>query len=118
VSHTVTLKVKFKNKEALKKALDNLGIKLKEGNHEVNLYSGRIQCEASFKLPGWRYPVAVCGEELKYDNYGGSWGKTDQLHKVQQQYAKEVTIQEAQDSGMFVEEEETEDGSIELYLYT
>jgi hypothetical protein len=116
MSHVVTVQTQFRNLTALAEACKQLGYEFRGGKHSVKLYSGAVECEASVTIPGWRFPVAVNGDNISFDNYGGSWGKQELLDKLKQAYGREVTIQEAKDMGMFVEEKQLQDGTIELYL--
>lgn len=117
MSHVATIKTEFKNKNILKKALKDLGISVREGKHTVKTYSEEINCEMSFQLPGWRYPVAVLDKELKFDSFNGAWGNIEELYKVQREYAKDMALKEAEDNGFSVEGiQNTQDGGIELYL--
>jgi hypothetical protein len=116
MSHVVTVKIHFKDKNILESSCRKLGYELRTGQHKVQLFSGPVECDASIQIPGWRYPIAIVGDELKFDNYNGSWGKQELLDKLQQEYTKQVTIEEAQNMGLFVEEKTLQDGTIELYL--
>ena len=118
MSHTATVQIEFENKEVLKAVCERLGLQFQEGLHSINLYQGSVAAEFSVKLPGWRYPIAIKGKEVKYDNYNGSWGKLRELEKLQDQYSRDVTIQQAEMSGLTWDEEIDEaTGEITLNLY-
>ncbi len=68
------------------------------------------------QLPGWRYPV-VCDTStgaVKFDNYGGAWGKQAELNRFLQGYAVEKAKIEARKKGYRVAETKLEDGSIKV----
>ena len=70
------------------------------------------------KLPGWLYPV-VCDTvsgELRYDNYGGSWGLQEHLDRFLQRYAVEKAGVEARKRGHSVVEQVLADGSIKVTI--
>ena len=97
MSHRVDMSLALKDKGALRRACKALGIDFKEGKHIVDLYSGQAEADASFQLPGWRYRVAV---NLKtgtaaFDNYGGCWGKQEELDRLVQEYTLQVAEHEA-----------------------
>jgi len=117
MSHTAVVKVNFADRAILKQVCQRLGLKFTEGKHSVQLFSGSVQAEFSVKLPGWNYPVAICGETAKYDNYNGSWGKIRELETLQDQYSRDVTMKQAQLAGYQVQEEVDETGEITLILY-
>ena len=62
MSHTTKMKVKFKDKAILAKAIEAIGGKvLGEGIHR--LYGGKEQ-GFGFNLPGWTYPLILKDETL------------------------------------------------------
>ena len=68
------------------------------------------------RLKDWRYPV-VCDIQtgrVAFDNFGGRWGKQDELDRLFQSYAVEKTKLEARKQGHTVQEQPLEDGSIKL----
>ena len=117
MSHTSTIKVKFEDKEALKAACKSLGLHFQEGSHSVQLYGEKVKTDFSIKLEGWRYPVAICGDEIKYDSYNGAWGHMRELERLQDEYSKQVTVALASRLGMTVNEEVSQEGEITLTLY-
>jgi len=88
-----------------------MGLKVEE-NAVVELYSSTHKGLA-VHLPGWRYPVVV--EEdgtLYYDNYGGRWGRIEELRKLQNRYGAELVKKEARKRGLSVREKVEADGTI------
>jgi len=116
MSHIVTIRTQVRDPAALRRACERLGL---EGPVEgkVELYQGKVEGHA-VSLPGWRYPVVANVEsgELRYDNYGGQWGKQEELDRLLQAYAVEKTILEARRAGRSVHEQALPDGSVKLTL--
>lgn len=104
MSHIVTLKTELKNMSILQKVCDKLNIKLKLGRHKVSIYHVDYDADASFKLPGWEYPVAIKDDEAKWDCYNGSWGKIEEFTKLQDEYLAETTREFAYSQGFCTEE--------------
>ena len=70
------------------------------------------------QLPGWTYPVVIDTEkrQVNFDNYGGTWGKQEELDKLLQAYAIEKARIEARKAGHSVSEQTLADGSIKLTI--
>jgi hypothetical protein len=70
------------------------------------------------KLPDWLYPVAfdIATGQLRYDNYGGSWGRQEHLDAFLQRYALEKASLEARKRGHSVVEQALPDGSVRLSI--
>ncbi|MDP1711989.1 MAG: hypothetical protein Q8K86_05980 [Candidatus Nanopelagicaceae bacterium] len=117
MSHVATVQIELKDMEVLKAVCAKHKIPLRIGPHTVELYSGHVACDASFKLPGWRYPVAVVGKELKMDNFLGRWGQQKELDAVVQGYAVEKTTKQARSMGYSVSQQQKTDGTVQLTLY-
>ena len=68
------------------------------------------------KLPGWHYPavIDVAAGDIKFDNYGGKWGKQEELDKLLQAYAVEKAKAEARRVGHTVTEQALSNGAIKL----
>jgi len=115
MSHKVTLKTKYKNRVALKRALDTLGIAYQE-DRSVKFWSSRARGLA-FQLAGWKYPVVVKDDgEVVFDNYNGVWGKVDRLADVTREYAMEVAKEQAWNMGWTVTTETLENGETVITL--
>ena len=118
MSHTATMKINFKNKAALIAACKALNLTYQEGRHSCRLYAGNVQCDFSLKLKGWNYPVAILEDEIKYDTYGGHWGDAAKLTEFQNEYSKQVVVQQAEAMGWsWMEQYNTEKDQIELTIY-
>lgn len=117
MSHTATMKVELGNRDILKQVCQRLGLTFKEGKHSVRLFSESVTADFEIRLPGWNYPIAIVGDQVKYDNYNGNWGKLSELTNLQDQYSRDVTIAKAQELGMTHTEETGTDDEIILTLY-
>ena len=82
---------------------------------EVQLFSSRATGYA-VRLKDWRYPV-VCDVQtgrVAFDNFGGRWGKQEELNCLFQKYAVEKTRLESRKQGHTLHEQALADGSIKL----
>ena len=112
MSHIVSIKTEVRDPVAISSSCRRLG--LPEPVHgTAKLFEGHAT-GLLVRLPGWLYPVAT--GELKYDNYGGSWGDPAQLDRFMQAYAVEKATLEARKKGFSVREQPLEDGSIRLQI--
>ena len=70
------------------------------------------------RLPDWRYLVVcdLASGQLQFDNYGGRWGKQQELDKFLQMYAVEKAKIEARRRGHGVTESQLTDGSVKLTI--
>lgn len=123
MSHIVTIKTELKDHDLLKEAVNALNDKAKAANtpqleilpaSKHHLFSGD-QVGLGIRLPGWNYPVVIDEQGVvKYDNYGGSWGKQIELDRLVQEYSLEALEREARTQGYFTDRVETEAGAIKL----
>jgi hypothetical protein len=117
MSHIASVKLKLKDLSVLAEVCRELQVPCDIGQQDVQLYSGKIQAAACLRLKGWRYGVAVLPDgTVNFDNYGGAWGATGDLHRVLRRYSERVTTRQAQRLGARVRREERADGSIVLRL--
>jgi hypothetical protein len=117
MSHVTTVQTEIKDKTALMMACKQLGCQFKTGKHKVTMYSGSVECEFSFNLPGWRYPVALLNDgTLKFDNFNGNWGNSKELDKMKQAYGVEVATKKARSMGYIVQKKIKQDGTVQLAL--
>ena len=117
MSHIVKCTVQMKNKSALDLAIAELGLE-NLGDKTHTLYNNQKAKGVGVKLPDWNYPVVINTEtgEAKYDNYGGSWGKQQELDKLVQRYSVEVSKEQAVAGGYTCVEEMQENGDVELTM--
>lgn len=116
MSHIVKITCQMRDVETLKKACIRRGLEEPVmGSH--NMFSGRLH-GLGVKLPGWSYPVVINPEtgEVKYDNYGGRWGKDSELDLLAQAYEAEKTESWALENGFTVEQETLQDGEVRMLL--
>ena len=116
MSHVVEIQTQIKDAAAVRAACHRL--KLPEPVHgTTKLFSGEATGLA-VQLPDWRYPV-VCDMQtgnLRYDNYGGTWGDQKQLDRFLQIYAVEKSRIECRKKGHTLTEKQLADGSIKLTI--
>ena len=116
MSHIVQIKTEVRDAAAVSAACRRLS--LAEPAHQtVRLFSG-IATGTTVSLPGWRYPVVLdlTAGAAKYDNFGGLWGKQQELDRFLQAYAVERAKIEARKQGHSVTEQPLTDGSIKLTI--
>ena len=114
MSHIVQIQTELRDPVAVRSACDRL--KLPQPSHGTfKLFSSQAS-GLGVELPDWRYPV-VCDTasgEVRFDNYGGRWGKQEQLDRFLQAYALEKAKIEARNKGYTCTEQSLGDGSIKL----
>lgn len=114
MSHIVTITTQIRDPVALAAACQRLGLAAPvQGT--AQLYESEATGQI-VQLPGWTYPVVIDTQscQICYDNFGGSWGKPQELGKLLQAYAVEKARIEARKAGHSVSEQRLEDGSIKL----
>jgi hypothetical protein len=116
MSHIVSIKTKLLDAAAVDAACRRLGLE-QPVSGTAKLFSDQAS-GLIVKLPGWSYPAVIdtASGEVKYDNYGGQWGKQQELDKLLQAYAVEKTRAEARRLGNTVTEQTLTDGSIKLTI--
>jgi hypothetical protein len=116
MSHIVTLQTRVHDAAAVAAACRRLQL-AEPVQGTVNLFSGDAT-SLIVKLPGWEYPAVIdtTSGVVQYDNYGGAWGRDEEMHRFLQAYAVEKTRLEARKKGYAVSEQQLQDGSIRLQL--
>src|SRR4051794_5094113 len=102
MSHVVTIQTRVNDPAAVAAACRRLGLAVPiQGT--ARLYSGEAT-GLLVQLPDWQYPIVIdtASGSIQFDNYGGSWGNQDQLHKFLQIYAVERASSEARQKGYAV----------------
>ena len=116
MSHIVTIKTEIRDANAVRAGCNRLRLPQPvHGTHK--LFSGEAT-GLGVQLPDWKYPL-VCKlstGELKYDIYGGRWGKQQHLDAFLQSYAVEKSKIEARRQGHSVTESQLADGSVKLTI--
>jgi hypothetical protein len=116
VSHIVQIQTQVRDATAVAAACQRLGV-APPAHQTVRLFN-TTATGLAVQLPGWRYPL-VCelsSGQLAYDNYGGHWGKPQELDRFLQLYACEKAKLEARKKGYSVAEQSLSDGSIKLTI--
>jgi hypothetical protein len=116
LSHIVSIETEIRDAAAIKAACQRLRLEAPVFG-EAKLFSG-TKTGWQVKLPDWRYPVVcdVATGKIDFDNYGGRWGKQQELDRMLQSYAVEKTKIEARKKGHSVTESQLTDGSIKLTI--
>lgn len=116
MSHIVEIKTEVRDAAAVDAACQRLRLPQPvQGTHR--LFGGEV-AGLGIQLPDWRYR-AVCQletGEIKYDNYGGSWGEQQHLDRFLQAYAVEKSKIEARRQGNTCTEQQLADGSVKLTI--
>ena len=118
MSHTTRRKSAIKDVDILKKAVARIPGAEYQGIGRANRYGGQANQGHMVKLPGWNYPVTIdlATGECTFDNYGGHWGKDEQLDKLNQGYAVEAAKAKAEEENRECEEIKLDDGGIKLVI--
>jgi hypothetical protein len=116
MSHIVQIQTEVRDPVAIKSACKRLNIQNPEFKTH-KLFTEHVE-GYGIKLPGWIYPVVVQPEtgSVQFDNYGGKWGKQEELDRFLQSYAVEKAKLEARKQGHSVTEQTLTDGSIKLVV--
>jgi hypothetical protein len=116
LSHTVTIQTRVKDPVAVQAACRRLHLP-EAVPGTARLFSSQAT-GLRVQLPGWKYPLVVdiTSGTLLYDNYNGTWGDTQQLHRFLQAYAVEMIRLEARKKGLSLHEQLLSDGTIKLTL--
>lgn len=114
MSHIVEIQTEVRDPIAIRSACDRLRLpQPTEGTFKLFTTTAT---GLGVQLPEWRYPV-VCETQtgqVRFDNYGGRWGKQVHLDRFLQSYAVEKAKLEARKKGHSITEQSLEDGSIKL----
>ena len=116
MSHIVQIQTQIRDETAIAGACRRLNLPAPVRG-TFALFSGEVSGVA-VQLPGWRYPV-VCDTgsgSMQYDNFGGYWGKPEELNRFLQAYAVEKARLEARKRGHSVSEQTLAGGSIKLTI--
>jgi len=102
MSHVVQIETQVRDAAAVRAGCDRLGLDPPvEG--ETRLFSQTVSGLA-VRLGEWRYPAVfdLTTGQSRFDNYGGHWGKQEQLDEFLQAYAVAKTKIEARRKGYSV----------------
>lgn len=111
-SHTATVRVEFRDRDALGRAAERMGGRvIGEGEHR--LFSTNEKGFA-VQLPNWKFPIILREDgKLAFDNYNGAWGATADLESLTSAYAVEAARAAATAQGWMVQDET--DGSLIVF---
>lgn len=114
MSHIVTIKAKATDPTALAAGCRRLALEPPVQGTAKLFYAQATGLIV--KLPGWQYPVVIdtATGEVCFDNYGGVWGKQEELDKLLQAYAVEKAKIEARRAGNTVTEQALANGAIKV----
>ena len=117
MSHVVKIQTKIHDPKAVFAACERLHLPT-PAVKTVELFSESVTGLA-VNLPDWLFPVVVdtLTGSIRFDNYGGRWGKQDELNGFLQAYAVEKTRLEARKQGHTIHEQTLDDGSIRLQVF-
>ena len=106
MSHTVSIDVKVKNREAAIKAAEGMGATIKgEGTHRLFSTS---HTGFAIQFPKWNYPIVIDAEgTVHYDNYNGHWGDQADVDRLVSDYAQAVVELECDNLGWYHEKMDT-----------
>jgi hypothetical protein len=116
MSHIVSVQTELRDPAAVAAACTRLGLP-----QPIHGTARIFESEATgllVELPDWLYPVVidVSTAQVRFDNYGGAWGDSQQLDLLLQAYAVEKARIEARQRGHSVAEQTLDDGSIKLTI--
>ena len=116
MSHIVEIKTEVRDEQAVKAACTRLN--LSQPEHKTARLFTTSATGLCVQLPNWSYPVVANLQtgQLQYDNYGGHWGRQEELNKFLQGYAVEKAKIEARKKGHTCSETRLEDGSIRVTI--
>ncbi len=114
MSHIVTIRTEARDPLAVAAACRRLHLP-EPDRGTATLFEGQAT-GLLVRLPGWLYPVVIDadGGQIRYDNYGGAWGRPEELGRFLQAYALEKATLEARRRGHAVAEVALPDGSVRL----
>ena len=115
MSHTASVQVHFRDREALADACRELGFSLEHGS--VTFYDKQTHSGDLIELPGWQYPIVVeSPETVRMDNYEGRWGDIAHFHRLKQVYAVHASIRAVERTGRRVLQRIEQNGHVQLVV--
>ena len=114
MSHVVEIKTEIRDEQAVRAACTRLQLAPPE-QKAARLFSNTAR-GLCVQLPQWQYPVVINLQtgQTQFDNFGGTWGRQEELNKFLQAYAVEKAKIEARKKGHSCSETRLEDGSIRV----
>jgi hypothetical protein len=102
MSHKTEVETQFLDIDMVKKTAEELGYTFEHHKGDLALFNGQVveNAVAKVKIPGWNYPIGIRADGTAgFDNFNGSWGDEKQFDAFRQQYALNVTVDQAQRNG-------------------
>lgn len=117
MSHKSKFAMKIKDIKIFKKTLKKLGIEFTE-NDIAQMYGSQTEkARIAFKLPGWRYAIAVNDDgEIIYDHFGSEYDSFKHLGKTVQAYNIAAITSKANQHVSTYYQNKLKDGSVRLVL--
>lgn len=115
MSHTASVHVHFRDREALATACRELGCPLEHGT--VTFYDQQTSSGDVIRLPGWEYPIVVeTPETVRMDHYEGRWGDLTHFHRLKHTYAVHAAIRAVERTGRRVLQRIEQNGHVQLVV--
>ncbi len=115
MSHTASVQVHFRDREALADACRELGFTLEHGS--VTFYDQQTHSGDVIRLPGWQYPIVFeTPETVRMDHYEGRWGDIAHFHRLKQAYAVHASIRAVERTGRRVLQRIEQNGHVQLLV--
>jgi len=115
LSHTASVQVQFRDREALADACRELGFALEHGSvtfYDEKTYSGDV-----IQLPGWQYPIVVeTPETVRMDHFDGRWGDIAHFSRLKHSYAVHASIRAVERTGRRVLQRIEQNGHVQLVV--
>jgi hypothetical protein len=99
MSHIVTIEVKVRDLEAIRKTCQRMELK-EPCCGKARLFQKTVQ-GILVRLPEWKFPIVIDLQtgNIQYDNYEGNWGRQEELDKFLMFYGAEKAKLEAAKEG-------------------
>ena len=115
MSHTASVQVHFRDREALADACRELGFPFEQGSvafYDQLTYSGDV-----IRLPGWQYPIVVeSPETVHMDHFEGRWGDIAHFQRLKHTYAVHASIRTVERTGRRVLQRIEQNGHVQLVV--
>ena len=114
MSHIVEIETQVTDPVAIRASCVRLTLPMPE-QRTVRFFSTE-KTGLAVQLPEWNYPVVcdVGSGRIEFDNFGGRWGRQQELDRFLQGYSIEKSKIEARRLGHSVFEQPLPDGSVKL----
>jgi len=120
MSHFTRLQTKIRDKDMLKLALKDLNLQVEEGQVEVRGYQGAIQSVDMVAHTKSDYDIGFYQKKDVFECVADWWGverysgikQQSFMDKLSQRYAYHKTLQELENQGFYVAEEEITDEDV------